>query len=175
MSLYGKKVYTRPDISARKPVFILDDRIIKSCKQHIEEAITGSTRFYFAKNSFFQELPPKTRQKVVEMVLVNERKTFAFFFEDFIGKRKAPAMFIYNVLTNLTSSIYSPGDVIYRFGEKIRKLIVISSGQCNLFKQNTPLSPDEDKIKSQKILLAILPERSWYGDFQIFHDLDSIT
>ena len=89
---------------------------------------------------------------------MNERETFAYFFEDFIGKRKSPAMFIYNVLTHLKSTIYSPGDVILKFGEKPRSLAVISSGKCNLYKQNTPLTGSEDKLQSQKILLARLPE-----------------
>ena len=36
-----------------KEAYKLDDRIIKSCSQHIEEAVTGSTWFYFAKNDFY--------------------------------------------------------------------------------------------------------------------------
>ena len=31
----------------------LNDRIIERCSEHIEETITGSTWYYFAKNSFF--------------------------------------------------------------------------------------------------------------------------
>ena len=67
-------------------------------------------------------------------------------------------MFVHNVLTNLKSRLYSPGDVILKFGEKPSSLIVISSGMCNLYKQNTPLTGSEDKLRSQKILLARLPE-----------------
>ena len=41
-----------------------------------------------------------------------------------------------NVLTNLTSSVYDPGDVILKFGERVSHLYVISEGACNLYKRN---------------------------------------
>ena len=61
-------------------------------------------------------------------------ETFSYFFEDFVGVRKVPRIFMKNVLTNLTSSVYKEGDVIIKFGERVKELIVISSGKCLLYK-----------------------------------------
>ena len=58
----------------------LDDRIIKSCTQHMESAVKGSTLFYFEQNDFYQELPPRLQLNIVTKVLVNEMETFSFFF-----------------------------------------------------------------------------------------------
>ena len=149
----------------------LDNKIIKHCKQHMEETIRGSTLFYFARNQFFNELPPKTQEKIVKVVLVNELEVFSYFFEDFVGVRRVPRIFMKNVLTNLTSSVFKQGDVIIKFGEKVKELIVISSGKCELYKPDEKVN-GEQKISNLKILLARLPERSWFGDYQIMLELE---
>jgi len=50
----------------------------------------------------------------------------------------------------------------------VNELIVISSGECNLFGFYNSLGEEE-----KKILLVTLPECSWFGDFQIMLNMDS--
>ena len=42
-----------------------------------------------------------------------------------------------NILSNLTSSMYRPGEVILKFGEPVLDLVVVSEGKCNLYKKNS--------------------------------------
>ena len=39
---------------------------------------------------------------------------FSFFFEDFVGKNKAPEDFMVSILTHLTMSLYKPGEIILK-------------------------------------------------------------
>jgi len=73
-------------------------------------------------------------------------------------------------LTQLDSALYSSGQVILPFEKKVRDLIIIEKGSCNLygFEQS-----NENKEEMDKLLIAKLPECSWFGDFQILLDLNN--
>ena len=92
---------------------------------------------------------------------------FAFFFEDFAGKNKAPEDFIVGILTQLTMSLYRPGDIILRQNEKVEDLILIEKGSCNLY----GFQKYEGEI--EKLLIAKLIEFGWYGDYHILLEVES--
>ena len=45
-------------------------------------------------------------------VLEKPMNAFAFFFEDFVGKNKAPTDFMVGILTQLNINLYRPGEII---------------------------------------------------------------
>ena len=54
-------------------------------------------------------MTPRLKRKLVDLVLLRQKNAFAYFFEDFAGKNKAPDGFIASILTQLDSTLYSPG------------------------------------------------------------------
>lgn len=54
--------------------------------------------------------------KLTKNVLQQQTETLSFFFQDFQSKKQAPAHFIVEVLTNIDSAIYVPGEVIIQRG-----------------------------------------------------------
>ena len=77
----------------------LSQEMVDQCKDHMEETMKNSTSFLFEKNSFFLEMTPILQRKLVKSVLYKPRNAFAYFFEDFAGKNKAPEGFMMGVLT----------------------------------------------------------------------------
>lgn len=71
--------------------------------------------------------------KLTNTVLGSQGETLAFFFEDYLSKKKAPAHFIVEVLTNLDSAIYVPGQVIIEQGQPAEDLIIIKEGKADLY------------------------------------------
>ena len=77
----------------------LSQELVDQCKDHMEEIMKNSTSFLFHENPFFLELTPILQRKLVECVLYKPRNAFAFFFEDFSDKNKAPEGFMVGVMT----------------------------------------------------------------------------
>ena len=72
---------------------------IDQCKENLEISMKNSTCFLFQDNHFYQELPPNLQRRLVRDVLEKPMNAFAFFFEDFVGKNKAPTDFMVGLLT----------------------------------------------------------------------------
>ena len=72
-----------------------------------------------------------------------------------------------HVLTNLDSQLYSADDIIVDFDQKLDSLLFIESGQCDLIGR---INSRNEKFE---VKIVRLFERSWYGDFQVFNDLES--
>ena len=72
-----------------------------------------------------------------------------------------------NVLTHLDSELYKPGEIIVPFDGKIEEMIVVASGNLNLY------GLYDHRGETHKMLIAHLPYQSWYGDFQIFLNVES--
>ena len=64
------------------------------------------------------------------------------------------------VLSNLRSTLYSPGSVIIPFFTDVNEMVIISEGKCNLFGLFSQSEEEQRKVK-----LVSLPEGSWFGDF----------
>ena len=127
----------------------------------MEDTIRGSTRFHFEDNHFFQELPQRLKQKLVNCALIRQKTTFEFFFEDFGGKNKASDAFMIQILTHLDSSLYSPGKIICDENQYVDQLVVVGQGKLNMYGYY------EHRGERKKMMILHLPEQSWYGDFQI--------
>ena len=72
------------------------------------------------------------------------------------------------MLTNLDMSLYEPGHVIIDKGEDVEELRVVVSGKCLLFGYYSSKDGEEHKA-----LITKIPEKGWFGDFQILLDLES--
>jgi len=72
-----------------------------------------------------------------------------------------------NLLGSLDCRLYKPGDNVCTRNEKIHRLILLAEGSCNLY------GYCEVRGVEHKIALSHLPERSWYGDFQILLEVQS--
>jgi len=57
--------------------------------------------------------------------------------------------------------LYSPGEKILNFEEKVEHLVVVSEGHCNLYGKYYDSSEDV----TLKVLLTTLPKLSWFGDY----------
>ena len=101
-------------------------------------------------------------------MLVHERRTLDYFFEDKNGKNKASDLFINEVLTQLDSRLYEPGEIIMERNSRVRDLIFIAQGTCKLF--GFYEQKDGDLIR---MVIVRLREGSWYGDFQVLMDCES--
>lgn len=73
------------------------------------------------------------------------------------------------VLTQLVTTMYKPGEVIIDLRSKVKDLIIIMKGECNLY----GFSPAQNSEEPDKMHVVTLPEQSWYGDFQILLNLES--
>ena len=93
--------------------------------------------------------------------------TFEFFFQDFVGKNKAPEAFMMNVVANLDSRLFETGHVLIEENEKVKDLIVVGEGKLKLF------GFYEERDERTKMLIVKLPECSWFGDYQILLNLES--
>ena len=82
----------RKDISFTAEMF-------DACNDYIEQTTSRSTRVYFKDNEFYTQLPPNLQLKLVQSVLMSERRALDYFFEDKNGKNKASEHFINEVLT----------------------------------------------------------------------------
>ena len=71
------------------------------------------------------------------------------------------------VLTNLESQLFLTGNAVCIEGEKMKDLIIIAKGSLKMY------GFYDHRGESHKMLIASLPKKSWYGDFQIFFDRDS--
>ena len=99
----------------------------------MSEHVLRSTRFYFDKNEFYNDLPQNLKHKLVLNVLVEQKNLLKYFFNDFEFNQMAPQAFVVGVLTNLDSSIYEPCQVIIPTQSKVKELIFIAQGKCRLF------------------------------------------
>ena len=90
----------------------LSEEYFSICKTNIIESSLNSTHHYFAENQFYRKLPPHLQAKIVNNVLYNQRATLEYFFIEFDGMNQAPSNFIKQVLINLESGLYRPGDII---------------------------------------------------------------
>lgn len=121
------------EVSARRDNLHLSLELISDCKNNMTQFVKSSTRFYFAKNNFYKELPQTLKKKIVNWVLSKQYKSFMFFLEDFESGHKASQAFIIVLLTNLDSQMYKPGTVILNEGDQVEDLILIRKGNCNLY------------------------------------------
>ena len=67
-----------------------------------------------------------------------------------------------NIMVSLESSLYDIGDEIIQKGEKIRGLIFIINGHCDLY--GIKRMSNDEKLKLKVVRLKT---GSWYGDYQI--------
>ena len=77
-----------------------------------------------------------------------------------MGYGKPPEDFVLQLLTNLDSQLYSPGQVILQREEKVESLMLIQAGKCDL--SGFIESRSEGTMK---VLIVRLLESSWYGDY----------
>ena len=143
--------------------------MIDECKDLMSESIRSSTLFYFENNTFFGELPPRLRNKLVQVVLYHYIRKFKFFFQDYINQIRAPQDFMVRMMTSLDSQLYKPGALILESDQKVDNLILIAQGKCflNGFIRSGPTGTSDTVVTLVKLI-----EGSWYGDFNILLDVE---
>jgi len=102
------------------------------------------------------------KHRLVSSVLYSQMKSFAFFHEDFEGRNKASVSFIAEILTSLDSQMYLPGTTIIERGSRVKEMVLIKQGKCNLYGFRTSKL---DASLLEKLHIVRLPEKSWFGDF----------
>lgn len=112
------------------------------------------------------------KYKLVNNVLLDQSLAFTYFFEDFQERQRAPKNFIMKVLTQLTSVMFKPDDMIIEYRKKVSDLIVIQRGDCNLYGVERIDTGNQDS-DLEKFHVVTLPEQSWFGDFQVLLDVES--
>ena len=79
----------------------------------------------------------------------------------------APEEFVLQVLSSLDCRLFLPEEKVYARYEKGEKIVLLAQGSCNLYGYVTIRGFEH------KVAIARLPERSWYGDFQVLLEVKS--
>lgn len=103
----------------------METAFINECLSHVKQFYLSSTRYYFKRNPYYDELPPRIKTKLIRVLLPKHREVFAFFFEDYLAQTKAPSAFITEVLSNLDSELYTPGKTIISYGEQVHQMVLV--------------------------------------------------
>jgi signal-transduction protein with cAMP-binding, CBS, and nucleotidyltransferase domain len=75
---------------------------------------------------------------------------------------------MFRVLTRLKSRLYRQGETVLEQNQVVRELLLVGRGHVDLY----GFFKDEQK-QERRALLVTLPEKSWFGDYQILLDLSS--
>ena len=105
---------------------------------------------------------------MIKEALKKQINHFTYFFEDFRGRNKAPESLVTDIVCNLDVQIFEPNQTIIDFGSKVEYLYLIQKGKCNLYGRfNTT-----DGQRHEAHIVSFY-KRGWYGDFQIFLDIQA--
>ena len=91
-----------------------------------------------------------------------------FYFCDFHSQTFAPDTFVRAVLTSLDFRSVEEGQLINKKGQQVEFFSFFYQGKVELYGYGNK----SDEVQ-MRYLVSILPEGSFYGDFEIFFDLPS--
>ena len=94
----------------------IEESKITAAIKDLRDQIKYSTRHHFAGSEYFQELPQNLKYRLTKSVLSEQYRTFHFFFRDYFHNFKASTGLMMQVVTQLKSNMYKPGDLIIEAG-----------------------------------------------------------
>lgn len=81
------------------------------------------------KNSkFYEQLKPKTRQKLVKELFSSFYQNFIYMFQDDDFGFGSSKEFMCEFITNLYSRIFTPGEIVMHIGETFPEMYMIIEG-----------------------------------------------
>jgi len=115
-------------------------------------------------------MPPKLKEKLFRSCMTHECKQMAYFFHDKIQHQKADIGLMRKMICALNCSMFEPGAVILEKGREVESVNFVFEGYANLI--NTYKIKDDMGEHEYGYSIRI-PERSWFGDYQVLMDVPS--
>ena len=141
----------------------LDEWIYQLASNSIATSLRLSTRYAFNESPYYKNMPPQLQSKLVKSTLYNTIDTMEFFLNDYKTNTVAPDTLVTELVTKLDMELYLPGENIVVPDQTIHYLRFIAKGSCILW--------GYDKETDLDYKVCKLPEKSWFGDYNIFLSL----
>jgi signal-transduction protein with cAMP-binding, CBS, and nucleotidyltransferase domain len=127
---------------------VLPLQLYTEIKSNITDAIVQDFNLIREEYDYFKCLPSGLQNEIVDALFGNFKNQFKLFF------MQTETGFQNYLITRMYCRTYEPDRLIVNYSERIEQVYFIRQGAVRLY----------DKTGSHDMLM--LPERSWFGDYQ---------
>ena len=125
---------------------------------------------YSNPQQFYHKLKPRHRYELVEELFGNFKLKFNYLFEDPQEGYFAEKGFVSDFLAHLYCRIFIPGQDIIKKGEDFPEIYLIYKGTVTI----SGGMKKKGNIYNEDQHFLVLPTNSYFGEFQILMDLNSL-
>ena len=93
--------------------------IYDGAMEFIKNSLKNSYSSSLHHSSFFKQLPPKIKQKLIEELLNNYKTSLFYFFNDVTASNFAPSGFVSKVISSLDHNVFLKDQTILHAGRPV--------------------------------------------------------